>query len=321
MKKVIVLMVMVMMLIFTVSTIGEAWEPTEMIELVVHNDAGSGTDQFARTIAHIITQYGLVDKEVRVTNRAGGSGFIAREYILAQEGNPHIIHSVSNNHLMRPIINPDDYDYNYFTTYANMMLNIYMVSVSTSSPYETFQDLIDATRELPPFTLSHGFGAVGTPAWITGRLIEKEAEILWNPISFGVSGEAIISTLGGHIDILCEPPIQVVEHIRAGTLRPLAVTSEDRSDVDILADVPTLVELGYDIVVGAPAGIWGPPGVSEEAIAFWEEVLEFIVDTPEFEEYMQMADSEKYFLTGDAYQSFLERSMGDYRDLMEDLED
>jgi putative tricarboxylic transport membrane protein len=88
-------------------------------------------------------------------------------------------------------------------------------------------------------------------------------------VTFGSGGESMAALLGGHIDATSSPVSSVVEQMRAGRIRLLAVSAPRRMAGD-LADIPTWLELGVKSNIEVWRALAGPKGLSAAQVAFWE---------------------------------------------------
>ena len=96
------------------------------------------------------------------------------------------------------------------------------------------------------------------------EIAAKEAGVRWSHIAYQGSGPGVTALLGGHVDMASSAVGPVQAHIKAGTLRPLAVYSETR--MKAYPDVPTLKELGYNVASPVVYGLLAPKGTPREVV-------------------------------------------------------
>ena len=89
-------------------------------------------------------------------------------------------------------------------------------------------------------------------------------------IAFAGGGEATTALLGGNVTFLSTGIGESVAQLEAGTIRALAITAAERLPSDLLKDVPTVKEAGYDVTYEVWRGVFGPADMSPEAKAYWE---------------------------------------------------
>ncbi|WP_061237196.1 tripartite tricarboxylate transporter substrate binding protein [Ectopseudomonas composti] len=145
-----------------------------------------------------------------------------------------------------------------------------IVTRSDSSIKDLPSFLADAKAE--PGSLLFGTPGSGTVAHLSLELLQSKAGIELTHVPYPGIAQAISDVMGGVVDIYIGSMPSVLPHIRAGSLRPLAVTSAQRSP--ILADVPTVAESGF---AGFETADWkavvGPAGLSDERVAQLNQVI------------------------------------------------
>ena len=259
--------------------------PSRPIELVVHTAAGGGTDIFARVVAEIMGREKLLNQPVNVVNRAGGGGAIAYSYIKSRRGDPHTVMTVATLALLTQTLRPElDLGMENYTPLAFLAQDPQAVMVSAESPYKTFKELIDAAKR-EPNTLVVAVTSPGGSGRLLAWLLERETGTRFRAVSFKSGADAIIQVMGGHTHFTTENISEGYAAVEGKKLRVLAVTSAQR--LSIVADAPTLRELGIDLHVGTGRGFLMPAGVPKEAAAQMEAILERVYKTPQWKEHAE----------------------------------
>ena len=111
---------------------------------------------------------------------------------------------------------------------------------------------------------------------------------------------------------------EVLSHIEAGTVRALAITSAERRS-GVLKDVPTLKEVGINTTYEVWRGVFGPPGMSKEAQAFWAKTIKTMIGTKTWNESMAKLQWVTAYADADGFAKFLKEEEKTYLDLMTDL--
>ena len=157
--------------------------------------------------------------------------------------------------------------------------------VLADSPFKTLDDLIQEAKKNPG-KINWG----GTMLWGTHHvqlaLLEREAGIKVNYIPFDGLSETRAAILGGHLDVAASGMSGWLPLINEGKLRALAFAGTKR--LSQLPDVPTYLELGYDVVVGSNRGFAAPAGTPKEIITLLSDTLKEVLEDPEF-----LAEAEK----------------------------
>jgi tripartite-type tricarboxylate transporter receptor subunit TctC len=124
--------------------------------------------------------------------------------------------------------------------------------------------------------------------------------------------------VGKHVDSTVNNPIECVSHWKAGRVRPLAVFDSARIAVPEWKDIPTVKQaLNADITYLMLRGIFGPPGMPKEAVAWYQEFLKRVMDTPEFQAYLKDGALKPAWLTGPELTAWMEKEDKAHHELME----
>lgn len=159
-----------------------------------------------------------------------------------------------------------------------------MLGVRADSPYETLQDLIDASADE---TFIHAGGSVGSLDQVNSLLLQEAAGIEWSFLSFEGGGERVAAVLGGNAHLLIEGARDFTELVESGEMRALAALSGERNP--IFPDIPTVAEateLDPAFVVER-RGVIGPPDMPEEAVAYWADLFEQMMQTDAWKEFSE----------------------------------
>ena len=222
--------------------------PSQPLEFVAHTAPGGGTDQFVRLLGEIFTREKLVPQAPVISNRVGGGGAIAYNYVKSKKGDPHVVLAVATGTFMSALTRTDlGFSLDDFTPVAFLAMDPQVVAVSGDSKFTHVKELIEAAKREPNTLVSAIASATGS-----GRLfqymLEKETGAKFKYVSFKSGSEAGTAVAGGHIHVPTENHSEVAAHLESKKVRVLAVTGEKR--MAVLPNVPTMKELGYPIVVG-----------------------------------------------------------------------
>lgn len=278
--------------------------PTQPLEFVAHTAPGGGTDQFARLMADILLREKMVTQQPIISNRVGGGGAIAYNYVKGKRGDPHVILAVATGTFMSALTRPDlGFSIDDFTPVAFLAMDPQVVAVSADSKFANVKELIDAAKREPNAIVTAIASATGS-----GRLfqymLEKETGARFKYVSFKSGAEAGTAVAGGHIHVTTENHSEVAAHLESKKVRVLAVTGEKR--MAVLPNVPTMKELGYPIVVGTGRGVAMPAGAPREAVVAMENMLRRMVATKQWREYSANNNFEENFLDSTQFRKYIE---------------
>jgi putative tricarboxylic transport membrane protein len=285
--------------------------PSQPLELVAHTAPGGGTDQFVRLMAEIFTREKIVAQAPVISNRVGGGGAIAYNYVKGKKGDPHVLLAVATGTFMSAVVRPDlGLAMDDFTPVAFLAMDPQVVAVTGDNRFKTVKELIDTAKREPNTIVSAIASATGS-----GRLfqymLEKETGAKFKYVSFKSGSEAGTAVAGGHIQLTTENHSEVAAHLESKKIRVLAVTGERR--MAVLPDVPTMKELGYPIVVGTGRGIAMPAGVPAATVTAAEGMLRRAMSTKLWKDYSANNNFEENFLDGAQFRKYLDSRREEFR--------
>ena len=260
---------------FALSTIAiaqPAWKPEHTVEMIVPTAAGGGNDKTARVLNRIWQAMGV---QTTVSNRTGGGGAAAYTYLNLRKGDAHYLSIAQAGLFTNHITGRSAVNYTDFAIIANLGNEPSALAVRADSPFKSAQELFERMKQDPQaVSISIGSTPGGTShmalarAYRTAGADPKRLKI----VSFNGSAESVTAVLGGHIDGMIAAINNVVPHVNAGKMRALFVTSPQRLTGDF-ANVPTLRELGLDVVQTGWTVVMGPKGVPAAPVRYWEDLL------------------------------------------------
>lgn len=291
--------------------------PSRPIEFVAHTSPGSGTDLFARAVSDIMIKEKIFSQPITVSNRTGGAGVIAFNYMKSKRGDPHVILTIGTGSFLAANTRPElALGLDQFTPLAFFAQDPQAVAVRAESKFKTFKELVEAARKDP-----NSLTAAVTSAGGTGRqalwYIEKETGSRFKFVTFKGGGEATLAVLGGHVDVTTENMNEMLAMVESKKMRVLAVTGERRFAK--APDIPTLKELGYNIVIATGRGFAMPAGVSPKDAAAMEAALKRVHDTPAYKEFSERNMFEDRYMGGAEFSKWLVRQQQEMQGFMKDV--
>ncbi|MGE4283011.1 MAG: tripartite tricarboxylate transporter substrate binding protein [Clostridia bacterium] len=278
-----------------------AWTPEKPIEFLVPMSAGGGSDVFSRTIVKIINDNKLMPQPVVVVNKPGGSGSIGYTYLSEKKGNPYYFGTVSSSFYTAPLTGGSPVSLEDFTHLGLMCKDPLVMVVNGQSDLKTIEDVIEAAKANPGQLNGAGSSNASDDA-IACYIFRDEAGVDMSYVPFQGGGDVLTAILGGHVDFAFVSPIECEEQIKSGNLVPVATTADKR--LDILPDVPTFTEKGMNVVLQQARGLVMPKDVPAEAVAYYEDVLKKVFDTPEWKEYVSKNAMVYVYMNSTDYNKF-----------------
>lgn len=261
--------------VFDMPAKAQSW-PTKPIRMILPNPPGGTNDILARMLQTPLQE--ILGQSVVIENRSGGSNIPATEAIIRSAPDGYTIGTIISVHASNVALQPKlPYDSVKDITpiaFLGHVGNIVVVHPSVKA--NSMQELI-ALAKANPGKIHHGTSGMGTSQHFSGELLRlgTGADIVHVPYRGG--GPAINDLLGGHVQMMFGNFTSILPHVRAGAVRPLAVTAGTRSPV--FPELPTVAEAanlpGFAVtewyaVIG-PAGL--PPEIVNKLKAAFYDAL------------------------------------------------
>ncbi len=284
--------------------------PSRAITLLAPANPGGGWDQTARQIQQVWTETGILGVPTEVVNRGGAGGTIGlADLVSRQRNNPYMLMvfgqvMVGATRTNNSAVSIDD------TVPLARLLNEYeIVAVPADSPYQTLQELIqDFVRN--PGQISWAGGSAGGIDHILVGLLAQAAGVdpgEINYIAYSGGGEAAVAVMGGHVVAGVSGLGEWRAHVESGRMRLLAISSAERVEGH---DTPTIRESGLDVVIANWRGVTASPGTDQETRDWLIQALTRMRVSPAWEDILVANDWQDSFLTGAAFEEFLNEEAG-----------
>jgi putative tricarboxylic transport membrane protein len=274
------------------------WKPDQPVEIVIGTSAGSGSDTTGRWIQRWLREKKLIETPANVLNKPGGGGVVGLVYLNQYAGNGHYLLVTSPSMLTNHITGRTPLKYTDTTPLGQLGAESVVFTVRTESPIKSAKELAERLKA-DPASLSFSIGvAVGSHNHIATAQVAKAmgADIRkLKVVAFSGSADGITALLGGHIDVAASPGSGVVAHVKAGRLRMIAVSAEQRLGGE-LSSVPTWKELGIPAVAANWRSVVGPRGMSEQQVHYWDDVFGRLARLPEWKQDLEAKLVENTYL-------------------------
>ncbi|MBC7733828.1 MAG: tripartite tricarboxylate transporter substrate binding protein, partial [Bacteriovorax sp.] len=236
--------------------------PVRPIQLVIPFAPGD-TDNMLRPITDKMGEF--LNQPLVMNYKPGAGGGVGAGQVATSKADGYTLVGTSPGSIVVvPLANKDiHYTTDSFTPIAALSEGVMMLVVPATSPWKSVKDVVDYSKKNPGKVTFSSSGSMGI-THLLAEIFTKDAGVRWNHIPYPGSAPAITAVLGGHVDMASTAIGPAQPHIKAGSLRPLAVFGDTR--VKAYPEVPTLKELGYK--VGSPTlyGISAPKGTPREVV-------------------------------------------------------
>jgi tripartite-type tricarboxylate transporter receptor subunit TctC len=271
------LAVAVGLLVVAGSALAQAW-PAKPVRVVVAFTAGGTTDILARSVGQQLQD--KLRQPFVIDNKPGAGGNLGTELVVRAQpdGYTLIVNSVG------PIaVNPTLYPKLAYNPLTELVPIVQIADVPNvlvvhpSLPVKSFDEFV-AYAKANPGKLNYSSTGIGTSSHLSGFVLGRRAAIEATHVPYK-GAEALRDLLAGRVQFMFATIPSVKQHIDAGTLRAIAVTSLKRSRS--LPDVPTVAERGYPgFEAGSWFGFFGPKGTPPEVVATLNKAVNEILDNP-----------------------------------------
>ena len=223
--------------------------PARPVKIIVGQAAGSGSDTFARLIGQFLSE--RLGQQFVIENRPGAAGNIATEAVVRASPDGYTLLLVNSANAVNATLY-DKLDFDFIRDIAPIRgigSFAFVMEVHPSVPTKTLPEFI-AHAKANPGKINMASAGSGSTSHVSGELFKMMAGVDMVHVPYRGSTPALTDLLGGQVQIMFDATPSSLPHIRAGKLRPLAVTTATR--LDILPDTPTI----GDFVPGYEASAW-----------------------------------------------------------------
>ena len=174
----------------------------------------------------------------------------------------------------------------------------------SNSPFNSFADVIARLRKTPRSVTMGGAGG-GPASWdgMIDYVVGAIAGVDFNQIPFGGGGEVQVAVLGRQVDIGTRQLSNAEALLSSGQLKALAIFDAQRNPK--LPNVPTMRELGYDVVLNLSRGWFGPAGLKKEEVQWYADMFKKMDENAEWGRYIEKSSIQKKYLGPAEWSSFM----------------
>jgi tripartite-type tricarboxylate transporter receptor subunit TctC len=294
---------------------GETY-PSKPVRLIVTYPPAGSSDLMGRILGQKLAE--LWGQPVIVENKPGAAGSIGMDYAAHQppDGYSFVIGNLGPV-AVNPLLSKVPYDVERdFVPVSLIATGPNVLVVNPKTPVKTLGELIAYARANPG-KLNFGSGGPGSVAHLSGEMLKSLArvDIVHVPYKGGIL--SVNDLIAGHVQMVFSDALPVMQHIRAGTLRALAITSPERSP--LVPDVPTCVESGVPGLVAV--NWWGVllPAGTPKAIAdkFYSDLVKVMHD-PDVKEKFAQLGVEAVSSTAEQFGAYMRSETAKYAKLVKE---
>jgi tripartite-type tricarboxylate transporter receptor subunit TctC len=289
--------------------------PLRPVTLIVPWPAGGSTDVGMRALASAAEKH--LGQSIVVENRPGGSGTLGPGQMAATaRPDGYTIAQIPITVFRFPFMTKTTFDPSTdFTYIIGVSGYTFGVVVRDDAPWKSFQDLT-ADAKSNPGKINYGTPGAGTSLHITMEQIARQQGIKWTHVPFKGNAESMNALLGGHIHVVADSS-GWAQLVNAGRFRLLVTWGVARTKN--WPDVPTLREIGIDMVSNSPFGIAGPKGMDPKIVRVLHDAFKKGLEEPSYSAAVANLDQELFYLSSEDYQNFAMQQIEEARRFITEL--
>ena len=281
--------------------------PSHPVTIVVPFPPGGGTDALTRILQPTLSK--LWAQPIIVENKPGAAGAIGGDSVAAAKPDGHTL-------LMSSTAGITAKNVDKLAPVTLVSASPYVVVVNAKVPIASVRELVDYAKKNPG-KLSFGSSGTGAASHLSAELFKSMANVDMLHVPYKGTGQAVTDLVGGQIDVMFSPAETVMQHVQAGRLKALAVTSAKRFAA--LPDLPTVAEAG---VPGYEAigwfGLFAPAATPKDVVArICADANKALAD-PGVKQKMLAAGAEPSGDTPDQFAKFVRSEMDKWAKLMKE---
>jgi tripartite-type tricarboxylate transporter receptor subunit TctC len=250
----------VLLLAFSLPVLAQDW-PNKPVKFVSPYPPGGSVDPLARMLGAKLGE--SLKQNFIVENRTGASGVIGTDYVAKSAPDGYTFVFIFDTHAVHQALNPK-LPFDPLKDFAPVMIvgtAPMAITTGTQKPYKNFQDVLKVAKS---GGVSLGNVGNGSLAHLTTIVLNQAAGTKFEPVAYKGGGPLSTDLIGGHVELAMASTAAQAQHVRSGKMRALVLTGDKRSHT--MPDVPTLKELGIDVVAHAWWGILAPAGTPKPII-------------------------------------------------------
>ncbi len=272
--------------------------PVDTITIITHSRPGGGSDVFLRELTRYLAPE--LGANIIVKNITGGSGASAIAELARSRPDGSTFYATTPTFIYTSLLAQPAYTYEDVDPLVNLFIDPELIYTAADSPYQTLNEALTKART------SRGLWGAANPASLERQALEQlklATGVNAAVISHEGGGDLMINVLNGTLDIGVGEAQELKSQLEAGNLRVLATFSDQR--LDEFPDVPTVHELGHQVIVRKFRGLAAPKGLDPALIQQWERAIQTVLANPEYRARYLSENLRPTFINHADYQVFI----------------
>jgi tripartite-type tricarboxylate transporter receptor subunit TctC len=289
--------------------------PSKPVTFIVPWTPGGTTDVALRALATATEKH--LGRSLVIENRPGAGGTLGPAQMASlAKPDGYTVAQLAITIFRLPFMSRTSFDPTKdFTYIIGLSGYTFGVVVRSDAPWKTFHELLAAAKANPG-TITYGTPGAGTSLHITMEQIARQQGVKLIHVPFKGTAESTTALLGGHIHALADAT-GWAQQVNERKLRLLVSWGASRTKN--WPTVPTLREIGIDIVSNSPYGIGGPKGMDPEIVKILHDAFKKGLDEPSNVAAMAQFDQERFYLSSEEYHAFAMQQIAHEKRMIEEL--
>ena len=297
--------------IFSVFTIGTILQPcsaaeifpTKPITLLEGYGAGGAADRSSRMFAEVTSKY--VGQPIVVLNKPGGGTSVMLGELKNARPDGYTLGNLMTGGIISAGLRKVPYDpVNDFEPILQYAIQYkFAIAVRADSPFKTLKDMIDYAAANPN-KIKYGTMGAGSPPHLVMIQLGDAAKVKWTHIPFNNGPESVSALLGGHISCSVGSH-QWEDYVESGRVRLLVCVAEER--MPAFPNLPTLIDLGYNIAQLTFFGITGPKGIPKDRMKVLHDAFYKGINDPVFVNHFKTFDTRPFYRNPEETEKYIKK--------------
>ncbi|HZO03855.1 MAG TPA: tripartite tricarboxylate transporter substrate binding protein [Burkholderiales bacterium] len=288
--------------------------PNKPVKFVSPYPPGGSVDPLARMLGAKLGE--SLKQNFIVENRTGASGVIGTDYVAKSAPDGYTFVFIFDTHAVHQALNPK-LPFDPLKDFAPVMIvgtAPMAITTGAQQPYKNFQDVLAKAKS---GGVSLGNVGNGSLAHLTTIVLNQAAGTKFEPVAYKGGGPLSTDLIGGHVELAMASTAAQAQHVRGGKMRALVLTGDKRSHT--MPDVPTLKELGIDVVAHAWWGILAPAGTPKPIVDKFHAELVKAIKLPDVNKMLtETQGMDVVALSPDATQKWIADNMARWGKVVKD---
>ncbi len=278
--------------------------PSKPVTMIVPFPPGGAADIAGRPLAAAMEK--ILKQPVLVVNRTGAGGAVGMSAVARSAPDGYTILMALSSISVFPVsdrINgkTPSYEMKDFAPIALVTSDPTVLVVRADGPYKTLKDFVAAAKANPG-KINYSSAGVYSTLHVAMEIFAQAAGVQLFHVPYQGGGPAVTALLGGQVEALASSPAAAIGQIKAGKMRALASWSTKR--LDLLPDIPTFKELGYDAEFYIWSGVFAPASTPSPIISRLRNAVREAANSGEFKAAMDKVSTPVSYLDAPEFQKY-----------------